>query len=247
MATHSSILAENPTDRWAWRTTDHRSQGIRYDWGNLASTKIINDEISNRIVAFPNILWSVASFFLLLTVFFMEWKVFFFLSFHFVLGYTWFAVVVSGEQPRDSAINVQKTHLKNNCHPKYTKNFQNWTIRKQPNLKMEISPVVQGPRLCPSNAVYVGSIPNKGTRIPCVIWHSKKEIPARLLYCSSPDHGSPPAMDFSRQEYWSGWPCLPPGHLPDSGIEPRSPVLQVDSLPSEAPGNPTKRRVAFLI
>ena len=80
----------------------------------------------------------------------------------------------------------QKTHLKNNCRPKYTKNFQNWTVRKQPNLKTDISPVVQGPRLSPSNAMYVGSIPNKGTRIPYAIWHSKKEIPARLLNCSSP-------------------------------------------------------------
>ena len=27
-------------------------------------------------------------------------------------------------------------------------------------------------------------------------------------------------MDFSRQEYWSGLPCPPPGDLPDPGIEP---------------------------
>ena len=25
---------------------------------------------------------------------------------------------------------------------------------------------------------------------------------------------------FSKQEYWSGWPCPPPGHLPNPGIEP---------------------------
>jgi len=29
-------------------------------------------------------------------------------------------------------------------------------------------------------------------------------------------------MGFSRQEYWSGLPCLSPGDLPDSGIEPVS-------------------------
>ena len=29
-------------------------------------------------------------------------------------------------------------------------------------------------------------------------------------------------MGFSRQEYWSGLPCLPPGELPHPGIEPRS-------------------------
>ena len=38
----------------------------------------------------------------------------------------------------------------------------------------------------------------------------------------------------SRQEYWSGLPCPPPGDLTDPGIEPTFPVasvLQVDSLP----------------
>ena len=43
---------------------------------------------------------------------------------------------------------------------------------------------------------------------------------------------------FSRQEYWSGLPCPPPGDLPNSGIEPRPPALQADSLPSEPPGKP---------
>ena len=38
---------------------------------------------------------------------------------------------------------------------------------------------------------------------------------------------------FSRQEYWSGLPCPPPGDLPHQGIKATSPVapeLQVDSL-----------------
>ena len=41
---------------------------------------------------------------------------------------------------------------------------------------------------------------------------------------------------FSRQEYWSGLPCPPPGDLPNSGIKPKSPALQADSLPAEPPG-----------
>ena len=41
---------------------------------------------------------------------------------------------------------------------------------------------------------------------------------------------------FSRQGYWSGLPCPPPGDLPNPGIEPRSPALQANSLPSEPPG-----------
>ena len=43
---------------------------------------------------------------------------------------------------------------------------------------------------------------------------------------------------FSRQEYWSGLPCLPPGDLPNPGIEPRYPTLQADSLLTEPPGKP---------
>ena len=45
---------------------------------------------------------------------------------------------------------------------------------------------------------------------------------------------APLSMGFSRQEYWSGLPCLPPGDLPNPGIKPESlmsPALQVDSLP----------------
>ena len=50
-------------------------------------------------------------------------------------------------------------------------------------------------------------------------------------------------MEFSRAEYWSGWPFLSPGDLPNPGIEPRSPALQVDSLPAELPGKSQEGRV----
>ena len=49
---------------------------------------------------------------------------------------------------------------------------------------------------------------------------------------------TPLSMGFSRQEYWSGVPFPCPGDLPDSRIEPGSPALQVDYLPSKPPGNP---------
>ena len=45
-------------------------------------------------------------------------------------------------------------------------------------------------------------------------------------------------MEFSRQEYWSGLPLPAAGTLLDPGIEPRSPSLQADPLPSEPPGKP---------
>ena len=48
----------------------------------------------------------------------------------------------------------------------------------------------------------------------------------------------PPGLDpgtwgFSRPEYWSGLPFPSPGGLPHPGMEPKSPALQADSLPSE--------------
>ena len=56
-------------------------------------------------------------------------------------------------------------------------------------------------------------------------------------------HQAPLSMGFSRQEYWRGWLCPPPGDLPDPGTEPTSPlapVLQADSLPLRHQANPNK-------
>ena len=49
-------------------------------------------------------------------------------------------------------------------------------------------------------------------------------------------HQPPLSMGFSRQEYWRGLLCPPPGDLPNLGIEPSSPMLQAVSLQSEPPG-----------
>jgi len=45
-------------------------------------------------------------------------------------------------------------------------------------------------------------------------------------------------MEFFRPEYWSGLPFPSPGDLPNPGIKPGSPVLQVDSLPTEPSRKP---------
>ena len=49
---------------------------------------------------------------------------------------------------------------------------------------------------------------------------------------------APLSKGFSRREYWSGLPFPSPEDLPDSGIEPRYPALQADSLPTELWGKP---------
>ena len=67
----------------------------------------------------------------------------------------------------------------------------------------------------------------------------KKQQPREAILFVTPRtvaHQAPPSMGFSRQEYWSGFPFLSPGDLPDPGIEPRSPALQADALTSEPPG-----------
>ena len=52
---------------------------------------------------------------------------------------------------------------------------------------------------------------------------------------------APSSMEFAREEYWSGLPFPSPGDLPDLGVEPGSPTLQADALPSELPGKPLIR------
>ena len=49
---------------------------------------------------------------------------------------------------------------------------------------------------------------------------------------------APLSMLFSRQEYWSGLTCPPPGDHPDPGIEPMSSALQEGSLLDEPLGKP---------
>ena len=56
----------------------------------------------------------------------------------------------------------------------------------------------------------------------------------------------PLSMGFSRQEGCSGLPVFSPGDLHNPGIEPRSPSLQVDSLPAKSQGKPKNTRVGRL-
>ena len=48
-------------------------------------------------------------------------------------------------------------------------------------------------------------------------------------------------MEFSRAEYWNRNPSPSPGDLPNPGIKPKSPTLQVNSLSAEPQGNREKK------
>ena len=53
-------------------------------------------------------------------------------------------------------------------------------------------------------------------------------------------HQAPLSVGFSRQEYWSGLPCPPPGALPDPQTEPvslMSPALAGRCFTTEPPGS----------
>ena len=54
------------------------------------------------------------------------------------------------------------------------------------------------------------------------------------------------SMEFFRQDYRSGLPFHSPGDLPNPRVEPRSPALQANYLPSEPPGKPKNTGVGSL-
>ena len=69
----------------------------------------------------------------------------------------------------------------------------------------------------------------------CCVWSQLCPTLCDPIDCS-PDCKLFSPWRFFRQEYWSGLPCPPPRYLHKPGIEPRSPALQANSLPSEPPG-----------
>ena len=60
-------------------------------------------------------------------------------------------------------------------------------------------------------------------------------------------HQAPLSMGFSRQEYWSGLPCPPPGDLPDPLHLLHLLHWQVDSLPMAPPNNAARLFIASCI
>ena len=77
--------------------------------------------------------------------------------------------------------------------------------------------------------------------VSCLVMSNSLKSHGLYLACQAPL-----PMEFSRQEYWSGLPFPSPGNSPDPGIEPESPALWADSLPSEPPGKPFKQMLLNL-
>ena len=64
-------------------------------------------------------------------------------------------------------------------------------------------------------------------------------MPSRVRLFTTPRtvaYQAPLSVEFSRPKCWNRWPFPSPGDLGNPGIEPKSPTLQADSLPSEPPG-----------
>ena len=87
---------------------------------------------------------------------------------------------------------------------------------------------------CPENNLLM----SEGQKLYLWIRLSEVKSLSRVQLFATPwtvAYQAPRSMGFSRQEYWSGLPFPPPGDLPNPGIEPGSPALKADALPSELP------------
>ena len=76
----------------------------------------------------------------------------------------------------------------------------------------------------------------KQSRVGCVCVLVTQSCPTLCdpMDCSPPGSSVHGILQARRR----GLPCPPPWNLPNPGIEPRSPALQTESLPSEPQGKP---------
>ena len=87
-------------------------------------------------------------------------------------------------------------------------------------------------------------MPRRNSRIPPYLEKNHVAPPssqdeALSRYSASATPWTIQSIEFSRPEYWSGYPFPSPGDLPNPGIKPRCPALQVDSLPAEPQEKPS--------
>ena len=90
--------------------------------------------------------------------------------------------------------------------------------------------------------------PRNRTRSPSLAegFFRLQEPPRKLYNCINSTPWTIQSMEFSRPEYWSGWPFPSPGDLPNPGTEPRPPTLQEDSLPAVPQRKPKNTGVSNL-
>ena len=94
-----------------------------------------------------------------------------------------------------------------------------------------------------SPALQEDYLPAEPQRKPITIYQLQVKSLSCVQLFATPwtvDYEASPSMGFSRQEYWSGLPFPSPGDLPNPGIEPGSPALQADALPSQLPRKPNE-------
>ena len=88
---------------------------------------------------------------------------------------------------------------------------------------------------------------NKGLlfTLPCVCFSRSQSCQTLCPWTVA--HQATLSLKFYWQENWRGLPFPFPGYLPDPGIDPGSPALQADSLPSQPPGKPLNYLVCGIL
>ena len=130
--------------------------------------------------------------------------------------------------PEEISVCVSRLN-KEDCPPQLawvlSSSLRAWMKQRQRRVDL-FSVRAETPIFCPRASAFLVLGPLKRKIV--------KSLNCVRLFATAPQ--APPSMEFSRQEYCSGFPSPSPGDLPDPGIEPGSPTLQADALPSEPPG-----------
>ena len=120
-----------------------------------------------------------------------------------------------------------------------------WVLRVSPSSMAKFTVeylLLPGSHMCQDSALIIYEENHSERRMSGKPWKWKWKWSHVRLFVTPWTVASqaPPSLGFSRQECWSGLPFPSPGDLSNPGIEPASPTLQADALPSEPPGRPLK-------
>ena len=132
---------------------------------------------------------------------------------------------------RDITLSTKVCLIKVMVFPVVMYGYESWTIKKAEQRRIDAFELWCWRRLLRISACKVTKVKSKllsSVQLFATPWTVARRAPL--------------SMEFSRQEYWSSQPFPSPGNLPVPGIKSRSPASQVDSLPSEPPGNHKAKR-----